>query len=955
MSEQIFDDADDVVIEMPSPQKPKPRRWRLWIIVGVVLFLIFVLPRLIGVYIESLWFGSVGYSPVYWYQLKFTLILFFVFALLTFLILRGAFWLLGRGLATQALAPRKILINNQPVMVSPASFISPAAWIIPLFLALGYGFSMSSEWQDFALYFNQPVAQSADPIFNKPVGFYIFTLPIYELISNWISSLALVTLIGAIIYTLLTFTQTDMKQIAQTVRKMRYTALSITLAVFMLTLAFGFYLDRYAFLWRDHQSFTGVTYTEYNYLLPGLFILFVVLIVSAIILLINAVATHSLRFLIASIALPIVAYVVALIIVPGYIQSFVVKPNELDRETPFINHNISWTRSAFQLDKISPQEFLAETTTAAFDVENNRATLDNIRLWDRPELQKTLTQLQEIRNYYNFATVDVDRYKIGGEKRLMMIAARELDVKNLPEASRNWVNQRLIYTHGYGVTMSTANGFTAEGRPIFVLSNMPVESTAPEIKLTRPQIYFGQKTDTDVYVRTKQNEFDFPQGESNTYTKYEGTGGITVGGGLRRLVLAWTLGDLSKLPFSDDVTSDSRILMRRNINERVKKLAPFLIYDDDPYIVVDSEGRLFWLIDAYTATGRYPYSYHQQVDGNSVNYLRNSVKITVDAYNGDVNFYAFDEEDPLLKAYSNVFPSLFRSANTMPADLREHIRYPEMLLQAQGHAFGLYHTTNPKIFFQREDVWTLASVVSQGQTNNQPQPLKPYFSLTQLPNESIGLEFVKIVTFTPANRNNLIAIMAGRGDGENYGKLAVYTLPESRFIDGPIQIEARIDQDPQLSSQFTLWNQQGSKIERGNLMVIPVGKGLLYVQPIFLQAERSPMPELRMVVLATQEKISYGPNYASALTSMFGDTYGKKEEPKDIKKEGKDETNKETDTSSTSTTNLAPKTQELVNRAAQQFEDYQRLTSQGKLAEAGKKLEDLKHTLEELKKTSEKR
>lgn len=945
MSEQIIDDADDVVIEMPT--QPKRRRWKIWIILASILFVIFVLPKLIGIYINALWFGSLGYSPVYWYELKFSVALFFVFALLTFLILYGTFRIFERMFAAHALAPRKIIVNNQPVTIQPARFLKPAAWVVATLFSIGHGFNMSGEWQKIALYFNQQATQNADPIFNKPVGFYIFTLPVYELLNGWLSGLAVIILVAAIVYTLLMLTQADVKNFADATRKMPYTAVSGALALFMLTLAWSFYIDRYSYLWSNHQIFTGVSYTEYHHILTGLFILFIVLCVSAVILLVNAFAMHSLRFLIAAIGLPVVVYVVALVLIPGYVQSFIVKPNEIDRETPFIEHNIAASRAAFQIDKIETQDFQAETTTASFNIEKNRATLDNIRLWDRPALQATLKQLQEIRNYYSFATVDVDRYKIGGQQHQVMIAARELDVNNLPEASRNWINQRLIYTHGYGVTMNTANGFTAEGRPEFILSNMPVESASPDIKLTRPQIYFGQKTDMDVYVRTKQKEFDYPQGESNSYTTYEGTGGIAMNGFFRRLALAWELGDLSKLPFSDDVTADSRVLMRRNIMERVNALAPFFTYDDDPYIVVNSEGRLFWMIDALTTTNHYPYSRPLQInEQQSVNYLRNSVKVTIDAYNGDVNFYVFDEEDFLLKAYRNMFPSLFRPASAMPADLREHIRYPEMLLEAQGQAFGLYHTTNPKVFFQREDVWTLASILMKGQNDNKPQTLKPYFLLSQLPNTNKGLEFVKIVTFTPANRNNLIALMAGRCDGDDYGKLAVYTLPKSRFIDGPIQIEARIDQDPQLSAQFTLWNQQGSRIERGNLMVIPIGNGLLYVQPFYLQSERSPMPELRMVVLASQEKISYGPNFAAALTSMFGDAAlqtqtGKKEETKETKPEEK----KQTETQTSNTQNV----QQLINRATQEFEDYQRLTAQGKLAEAGKKLEELKKTLDELK------
>jgi uncharacterized protein len=936
MSEEILDDSDFEVIDVTPKPKSKPR-WGLWIILAIALVSIFTLPRLVGIYVDSLWFDSLGYSPVYWYQLKTKLALFFLFGLLTLFILRAIFILLARLFAAHAVAPRQIVVNEQQTMMfDPGIFLRPVGWIVSILFTLGYGLYFSNQWEAFALYFNQQPMAATDPIFNNPVSFYLFSLPVFEILSGWFSRLVYIFAIASVVYSLITLSKKD------TAKKTRYLVLSIALALVALTFSMGFYLDRYAYLWRDHQTFTGVTYTEFNYILPALFILSIVLLVAAGIALINAFVTQNLKVIIGAIALPIVFYIVGLILIPGYVQSFIVKPNELDRETPFIENNIAWTRTAFKLDKIEVQDFQAETTAASFDIENNRATVDNIRLWDRPELQSTLKQLQEIRNYYDFTTVDVDRYKIDGQKRLMMVAARELDVNNLPEASRNWVNQKLTYTHGYGITMNTANGFTAEGRPQFVVSNMPIESTAPEIKLTRPQIYFGQKTNTDVYVLTNQKEFDFPQGDSNTYTTYEGTGGIAIGSGLRRLVLATTLGDLTKLPFSDDITAESRVLMRRNITERVKAIAPFLILDEDPYIVVDASGRLVWIIDAFTETNRYPYSRHFQAQGQNINYIRNSVKITIDAYNGDVNFYNFDEEDELLKTYQNMFPTMFQPSNKMPVDLREHVRFPETLLEAQAQAYGLYHTTNPKIFFQREDVWTQASVVTKGENNNQAQPLKPYFVLAQLPNNKNELEFVKIVTFTPANRNNLIALMTGRSDGENYGKLLVYSLPKSRFIDGPIQIEARIDQDPTLSGQFTLWNQQGSKIERGNLMVIPVGNGLLYVQPIFLQADRSPMPELRMVVLATQERIAYGPNFAAALANMFGDSAVKKDDAKDTKVDDKKDS---------TTVTVSPNTQQLINRAAQEFTDYQQLTSRSKFAEAGKKLEDLKRTLEELKKS----
>ncbi|MGB9180009.1 MAG: UPF0182 family protein, partial [Pyrinomonadaceae bacterium] len=627
------------------------------------------------------------------------------------------------------------------------------------------------------------------------------------------------------------------------------------------------------------------------------------------------------------------------------------------RETPYIEQNIAWTRRAFALDRIEPREFNAETTIASLNLSGNRDTFDNIRLWDWHALQDTLRQIQEIRTYYDFPDVDIDRYKIGGQVRQMMLAAREIDVDKLPEQSRNWVNEKLIYTHGYGVTMNTSNGFDSEGMPLFVLSNMPIESSVPEIKVTRPEIYFGQKTDTDVYVKTKQKEFNYPQGEANNYTTYEGTGGIQIGGGLRRLMLAWATDDLSKLPFSDDVTSESRLLMRRNIRARVESLAPFLIYDNDPYIVVAGDGKLYWMIDAYTLSSSYPYSRHYAAGNYEANYIRNSVKVLIDAYNGATNFYVFDSEDPLINTYRATFPALFKDAAEMPADLRAHVRYPETLLKTQGQVFGLYHTQNAKVFFQREDVWSVASQISaKTDKGQQSEPLEPYYVLMQLPGEKIVNEFVQILPFTPSNRNNMIGWMAGRSDGDAYGSLLVYNFPKSRLIDGPLQIEARIDQNSQLSSQFTLWNQQGSHVLRGNLLVIPVGNGLLYVEPVYLKAERSPMPELRLVVLATQEQLAYGTSFSEAITNLFGDsakTLVAENKSEQAKAKPSNQTEQEQQQQPPPTTSTpASNTQQLIKRASQEFDDYQRLTREGKFGEAGQKLEALKQTLEELKKSS---
>ncbi|MFN2493283.1 MAG: UPF0182 family protein [Pyrinomonadaceae bacterium] len=937
----------EVIDAGPNPR----RRWRRWVIAAVVVLFI-VLSRGLSIYLSAAWFNSLGFSAIYWYIFKLKGALFLVFAIVTALLLRAGFWLLERAFAAQTLEKRTIIVNNQPIQFSAARFIRPLGWILAALFGLFFGLAMKSDWRLFATYSNQVATSGVDPIFQKPLGFYLFTLPVHNLISSWLITLAFVLLCASIVYSLLTVPQKVLKTAGTRPNKAAFSAISFALTIFLLLLAWRTYLARFSYLWNDHQTFSGVTFTEANYLLPALYLVSIALVVAAVLALVNALTKRGLRLLILALALPFAIYVIGVFLVPAYVQSFVVKPNELGRETPYIEQNIAATRRAFGLEQVELRDFDAENSVAGFNLSGNRETLENIRLWDWHALQDTLKQIQAIRTYYDFPDVDVDRYRIDGTTRQMMVATREIDVKKLPESSRNWINEKLIYTHGYGVTMNTANGFTPEGMPRFVVSNMPIESTANEIRVTRPEVYYGQETNTDVYVKTRQKEFDYPQGETNTYTSYEGSGGIQIGGPARRSLLAWALGDLSKLPFSDDVTSESRVLIHRNIRDIVNGIAPFLVYDNDPYVVVSDQGGLFWMMDGFTQSDTYPYSRHHEVDGRRVNYIRNSVKVVIDAYNGTAHFYIFDNQDPLIATYRATFPSLFLDASQMPADLRAHIRYPETLIRAQGEVYGLYHTQNAKVFFQREDVWNVAQQISLDKQNRkQVGPIDPYFVLMQLPGESAANEFVLILPFTPTGRNNMIGWMAGRCDGANYGKLLIYNFPKSRLIDGPLQIEARIDQNSQLSSQFTLWNQQGSHVLRGHLLVIPIGRSLLYVEPIYLKAESSPMPELRLVVLATQDRLGYGQTFDEAMTNLFGDLgrTPSEQNPEPAQQKPPDGQPKAAATPATEES-----VQQLINRAVQEFDEYQRLTSQGKLGEAGQKLEQHKRTLDELKRIAAK-
>ncbi len=938
-------DFEGDIIDITPGQKRVGKGVVVVVIAAIVLLV--ALLSSIGIYTDALWFGSLGFASRYWYVFGLGWGLFFVFAILTAVILRGGFYVFEQVFGPEIRKPRRIYINKQPLDVSFGRFLRPAGWIVAVVFGLGFGSDLSSDWNAWTLYLYQPATTAADPIFGRSIGFYLFTLPVYRDIAGWITDLVFLLLLGAIIYTVLSAIPEradfldEKKPAFSGIGARAYAVISTVLGVLLVIVAARTMLSRYDYLWTDHASFSGVTFTEANYLIPGLTVVAISLVIAALVLFVNAFTKKGVRLFLVALGIPVIVYLVAVVAVPAYVQSFIVKPNELGRETPYIEHNIAGTRNGFNIENVTVRDYAADTTVDALALSANRSTLSNIRLWDWQALQDTLRQIQEIRTYYDFPDVDVDRYRVGGEMRQVMVATRELDVNKLPEQSRNWINERLVYTHGYGVTMNPVNEFTDEGKPRFLISNMPLTST-PDLKVTRPEIYFGERTETNVYVRTKQPEFDYPQGESNNYTNYEGEGGFAVGSGLRRFCVAWAMNDLSKLPFSDDVTSESRVLMHRNITDRLGRIAPFLALDDDPYMVVNSDGRLVWIVDAYTSTNRFPYSRHFSAGKQTVNYIRNSVKITIDAYTGAMNFYVFDEADPILAAYRAAFPELFKPAAEMPDGIRAHIRYPETLIKAQGDVFGLYHTTNAKMFFGREDVWSIAreavadNTAKQG-SQSQAAPLDPYQVLMPLPGEGAQPEYARVLPFTPGNRNNMIAWLAGRSDGDAYGQLLVYVFPSSRVIDGPLQIEARIDQDAQLSSQITLWNQQGSKVKRGNLIIMPIGAGLLFVEPIYLQAVRSPMPELRIVVLATQERLVYAESFEAALAQLLGQPQKTAAKPTEEKK-----------TPETGT--AAPSANELIKRAGQTFADYQRLTAEGKLAEAGQKLDDLKRILDQLQK-----
>ena len=924
-------------IDWPPSHRPHRRR-RFFLILAVLAAVFLGGQAVLSYYVDVLWFGSLGYGGVFWKTLNLQWGVFAAFTAATFLILYASFLVLKRSHLPDLPDGHTIFIGGQPLKLPVESVLRLIALGVSLVIAAVTGAGMMEEWPTLALYWYAPHSTGSvvDPIFGRPLNFFLFALPVWQLIVGWLLTLAVIICALAAFFVLITGGSRALAGRLSRAVTLPWRGLSIAFSFLLLLLAARVYLDRFERLFEDHTIFGGVTYTDAHIMLTGLLVVAAALVLGAIIAAVNAVRIPRGRWLIAA-AIPAAVCYIGLQVVAWYVGSFIVKPNELVREQPYIAHNIDMTRQAYGLSRVSQREFPAETTVEAADPENNRATLQNIRLWDWHALQDTLRQIQEIRTYYDFPDIDIDRYEIDGTTREVMLAARELNVDKLPESSRNWINDKLIYTHGYGITMNPVNGFTPEGLPTLMLSNMPVQSTVRGLNVTRPEIYFGEMTNTDVYVKTRQKEFNYPQGASNSLTSYEGNGGIVLGGFLRRMIVAFDRGDIAKLPFSDDVNAQSRLLMRRNVRDRVAALAPFLAYDLDPYIVVGEDGRLSWIMDAFTTSDSYPYSSHYRLDGDSVSYMRNSVKVVVDAYDGTTTFYVFDSEDPILAAWRGIFPALFKDASAMPAGLRKHVRYPEMLLQLQAAVYGLYHMTNPEVFYNREDLWTVATETTGLGGEQAAAAMQPNFVLMKLPGEA-GLEFVEILPFTPANRNNLIGWIAARSDGDHYGTSEVYDFPKTRLVDGPLQIEARIDQNAQLSGQLTLWNQQGSHVRRGSLLVIPSGRALLYAEPIYLQAERSPMPELRLVVLALQDRLAYGPTFEAALSSLFGGTASSLRAD-------------ETQHAAPAPGQPAPPAADLnslIAEAGRDFADYQRLAGEGKQGEAGQKLDELKRVIDKL-------
>jgi uncharacterized protein len=823
----------------------------------LALLAVGLVAQVVPLYTDWLWFGEVGYTDVFVKTLSLRGGLFAVMAIgvLVFLYANLTF-------AARTAAPDVIWELEDQLGLPSRVVIEPLIRrFLPVVLALislAAGMRATAHWETVLGYLNATPFGATDPLFGYDLSFFVFVLPLWRLVYGWVITLVVSTIVLTLaIYVL-------QRSLVLTSRGPRLAAGARThlLVLGALALAFkaiGFWLDRFELVFSPRGIVFGAAYTDVYASLPVLGALAVFAILCAVAC-VTQIGRPGLRLVAGGLIALALVWVVGLGVYPALLQRFRVTPNELAAERPFIEHNIRMTRQAYGLDRIVEREFPADETLDARALERNAPTIKNIRLWDYRPLLRTFAQLQEIRTYYKFVDVDNDRYIVNGEYRQLMLSPRELSYQHLQ--SRIWINEHLTFTHGYGVVVGPVNRITAEGLPEFLVKDIPPQSSTGFPKVTRPQIYYGEIANEYVLVKTKSQELDYPSGDQNVYTSYAGRGGIPLVSFFRKVAFAVRFGEI-KILLSNDLTEQSRIMMYRAVAQRVRQIAPFFRYDRDPYLVVDDDGRLVWMLDGYTTTNRYPYSEPVQGVGN---YIRNSVKVTVDAYDGVVTFYRADDTDPIVRAYGGAFPGLLKPLDQMPEALRRHIRYPEDFFAIQARKYATYHMLDPQVFYNKEDLWALPRRAIEGRDRD----MEPYYTIMRLPAEQRE-EFILLTLFNPARRDNMIAWMAARSDPPNYGRLIVYNFPKQKLVYGPRQIDARIDQDPVIAQQLALWGQRGSTVIRGSLLAIPIDQSLIYVQPLYLAAsEQGALPELRRVIVAYGNQIAMEPTLEQSLSRIFG-------------------------------------------------------------------------------------
>ncbi|MBD3379854.1 MAG: UPF0182 family protein [Candidatus Omnitrophica bacterium] len=855
------------------------RNAKLSMICGAGLFLLgLVLYAAVNFWIEVRWFNSLGYETRFWKEIAVKLSM-------------GA----AAGLAAAVLVYILNITNAQRAVKSAAcalAFLAGGTWGV-------------NSWETVLAFMNRVSTGVRDPIpaLGMDTGFYLFTFPFLGALYGFLMATAVISA-GAVLFSLL-IEQGGTRNsgvdfdidLLETAREPDKKGMYLNAAWIFLILAFGRYLDRFRLMFSRLGIVTGPGWTDVNIRIPAYNLMAAALVVGAVILVLPLFGPFRRKAFggkasvrdgfsyIGGIAVTTgVLWALSLGAVPALFQALRVEPNEITFEKPYIKNNIEFTRLGFHLDETEERQFpVSEKLFSEKDVEKDRALFDNIRLWDWRALDSVYNQFQEIRLYYEFSDVDIDRYTYNGKYRQVMVSAREMVPGNLPEKNQTFVNRRFKYTHGYGITMTAVNEFTPEGLPDLLIKDIPPVSRFEELEVERPEIYYGELTGGYVVANSSEREFDYPQGDKNIYVHYKGKGGVKIRGLWDKFLLGWRFGG-TRFFLSSYPEKGSRLMFHRNIRERAETLAPFLYFDKDPYIVL-SEGKLYWVLDAYTASRSFPYSepffdpsragFPGMYGGgragknnrgfNGVNYLRNSVKLVIDAYNGSVELYIYDEEDPIIKVWDRIFPGLLKKKRVMPAALRKHVRYPAGMLLTQGMVYAKYHMTDPEVFYNQEDLWVRATE----KYYNKVQEVEPYYIMWKPPG-SAEVEFTLILPFTPKNKQVLIGWIAGMCDGENYGRFLAYKFPKEKRVLGTQQVETKIDQDRNLSAKLTLWDQRGSSVIRGNVLAIPIEKKILYVEPIYLQAETAAYPELRLVVLMQNDQLSYGRSFGEALRGLIG-------------------------------------------------------------------------------------
>ena len=831
------------------------RRLRLLWLVSLAFIIFALLPTLTGPITDWLWFREVGFETVFATEIVTKFLLFIIGTLVAYF-----FITLNARYATRGVSRAPVLWRVSPdlppvdIARSLSKVIIPAAVVF----ALIFGTAAVGSWMEFLQFTHSSSFGAIDPVFGREIGYYVFILPAIAAVIGFARSLVILTLIVSLFFHVLRGRVTlPPQRVGLEPPADKHVAI-LLVAFLVLTAVQALVVRIPELLYSDTGPLVGASYTDLHARLPALYIIAVTAIVGAALVLYGMFRRKIVWFTFLAFVSYVAVSIVVGVLFPFAMQRFVVAPTELTRESPQLLNHIRATRSAWGLDKVEERALTGDASLTLADIRANAPTVENVRLWDRDPLLQTFGQLQEIRTYYDFISLDDDRYMVNGRYRQILTSPRELNPESLP--TRNFVNRHLTFTHGMGLTLGPVNEVTTEGLPVLFVKDLPPASSV-SIKVTRPQIYYGELSDEYVFVNTRQNEFDYPAGDDVVYSRYKGKGGVTAGSFLKRALFAMRFGELNIL-LSGDIRSDSRILYNREIENRVQKALPFLIFDEDPYIIVADNGELKWMLDGYTSTNRYPYA-QRLTDGTT--YMRNSVKVVMDAYDGTIDAYISDAADPIIKTYSKIFEGILKPMSQMPADVRAHLRYPTDLFRIQSTLYATYHMDAPETFYHREDQWAIPLA---GEKNESERRFMRHIVM-KLPEENHA-EFIYMAPFTPRGKDNLASWMIARNDGANYGKLRVYRFPKQSLVYGPRQIMARIDQDTEISRELTLWDQRGSEVIRGELLVIPIEEALLYVQPIYLRAEGGRIPELKRVVVAYQNRVVMRETLEGGLATLFG-------------------------------------------------------------------------------------